>query len=257
MRKSKSFVLILAICISFSLLLPVTALPQESSSDEVDFAFPLSEPEQAVKLANILDRQLIFAYVSQGCSYCQKLKEETLQSEAVAQLIKSHFVFSFIGLDKKEEITLPFPNFREITQIEPAARTGFRGTPHTVMLYPDLSGRPLAIRGYRQAEPFRRRLIYFSKFDRKMVSFYRFTDGENPKLEAEYYNYRREIKEISPEELETLRKAGVDIPLLEEKPPEELPEGEEMILNLPDPEQASQLARQLLEKGVQKVFVVK
>lgn len=244
----------------------------------------------AVKLSRILDRQLMFSFVTSDCPHCQTFKEDVLSNPAVKNVLHEHFVFSLISLDKLSKFTLPEKG--EISNYQFASGLGVGGTPSTFFFFPSdpgLSHRGIiGLPGVLECKY----LNYYSDTAKELLKLTEFCkEGSEGEYEAEvgimiwalnhigrlspkdvseaadsttekskstFYHFRNKIKEISVEDLHFLESKSVDIPVLSSGFDKALLENaKEVVLNFSDVSSAKDLAEGILsETSVGKVFVV-
>lgn len=214
------------------------------------------QPADAVRIAQIRDRQIIFIFVHPECHYCTLLKDKTLSDPEVIEQIEKHFVLSTINVDKT--FTLNLPTFGEVTNRELASKLGMRGTPHTVFLYPpapELRGITV-LRGYRKPD-FMKKVLHFigREIYDEDVEFSDYTVG---KVGKEFYNYQVNIKNITKVEMDELLEIEGDLKVVEEIVElKSLQIYDEVILNFSDKESQKEFANELISTDtVKKVFSV-
>lgn len=244
-KKSGLLILILSLLVIF----PVFSIGQQALPDNYD-------PEEAAKLAKILDRQIIFVFVHPECGYCTMYKEKTLSNSGIIDLIKEHFVLSLINIDQEFKVNLP--GLEEMTYKKLASALGMQGTPHTVFLYPPAPDLKIitVLPGY-QKTGFMKKVLNF--IGREIYNEeIEFKDYAVNDVGKEFYNYRKRIKEITPPELSKLKEIGAHIKILKEPVSlESLKDVQEVILNFADKSSQKEFAQKLISKGiVEKVFTV-
>ena|GEM_PF-1821079 len=245
----------------------------------------------SVKLSRILDRQLMFSFVTSDCPHCQIFKEDVLSNPSVKEFINEHFVLSLISLDKPTTFTLPEKG--EMSNYQLASGLGVRGTPSTFFFFPPdpgLSRREiLGVSGVLECKY----LNYYSDTAKELLKLIEYCEGDSEdeyesnigimmwsldkigKLSPEdvsktadstggndqfaFYHFRNQIKKISTEDFHFLENQSVGIPILSDSFDKALLENaNEAILNFSDVGVAKEVAEQILnETSVNKVFVVK
>lgn len=244
-KKSGLLILILSLLVIF----PVFSIGQQALPDNYG-------PEEAARLAEILDRQIIFVFVHPECGYCTMYKEKTLSNSGIIDLIKEHFVLSLINIDQEFKVNLP--GVKEMTNRQLASAVGMQGTPHTAFFYPpnpDLRA-ITSLSGYRQINFMKKVLNFIGReiYNEEIE----FKDYAVNDVGKEFYNYRKRIKEITPPELSKLKEIGAHIKILKEPVSvESLKDVQEVILNFADKGSQKEFAQKLISKGiVEKVFTV-
>lgn len=235
--------------LSLLMIFPVFSIGQQALPDNYG-------PEEAAKLAKILDKQIIFVFIHPECGYCTLYKEKTLSSPEIIDLIEEHFVLSLINIDQEFKVNLP--GIKEMTNRQLASAVGMQGTPHTAFFYPpnpDLRA-ITALSGYRQINFMKKVLNFIGReiYNEEIE----FKDYGVNDVDKKFYNYQNRIKEITPQELTGLKKIGVPLKIIKEPLPlDSLKETGEVILNFADKDTQKEFAQRLISKGVvKKVFSV-
>ena len=234
-------------------LLVGTASPGFSQTGEIANNYDF---ETALELSRILDRQFIFSFVSAECPHCQEYKDNILSDPAVREILNKHFILSFISVDETFDINMPEEG--TVTNMQLASALDISGTPTTYIFYPPNPGLFQEGRGLTQfpgSPPNPEPMVTFLE---KVVteSFKEDEDSEDDSGPA-YYNYKPPLKTISQEDLEVLREASVEIPILEEEVElSSLPDSEEIVLDITGDSAKNFAERVLAETKVKKVFLV-
>lgn len=214
------------------------------------------QPANAVQLAQVMDRQIIFIFVHPDCGYCTLYEEKTLSDSEVSDLIEKHFVLSMIDVD--ETFKLNMPTLGEITNKKLASALGKKGTPHTVFLYPPDPKYTVVAKlpGYMKTDQMVKILHFLGREIYK--EDIKFSDYTVDEVGKEFYNYQTKIKEIPAEELSSLQEIGAGLEVVEETVRlKSLETYDEVILNFADKEAQKEFAHELISKGVvKKVFSV-
>lgn len=236
------------------------------AQDKIDLPITPYNPEKAIQLAQLMDRPLMFSFMAKGCTYCINFKEKTLTDSRVAEIINSHFIFSVIStedaLGGDSPVVVNWPGYGKITLDDLALRTGFQGTPHSVLITPDLTGLPFPVQGYRKPDYLIGSLIYFGQdIETRGESFWRsYANKSTPEINHEqFHNYNNKIKLITKEQEQLLGNTDFKFPTFTDPQAVDIPSGvHEIILDFSDEERARELADQLLaEDKVEKVYIVK
>lgn len=241
MRRQVSLFLIIN-----ALLISVFLFSTLTKAEPVDY-----DPGEAVKLAQILDRKLIFIFYSPTCYYCQLFEENTLSDPEVMHLIEKHFILSKINVS--ERYTLNMPVFGEITSIKLSSILGMQGTPFTVFLEPpgDKYNYLTHLRGNVHSQHFKKVLHFLGReIYKEDVEFQSYSVGEFSK---QFANYQPQIKEITQEELTIIQRNKVGLVVVEFlEDLESLTLGEEIILNLSDKSAQERFANTSISEGLVK-----
>lgn len=220
-------------------------------------------PQTASRLARIMDRQIMFTLTSEECPHCEKFENETLKDARVVNILNSHFITSLIPIDSLR--ILEISGLGEITNYDLAIRTGYQGTPHTVLLHPELAGLPIPISGNVSPERLVSILTYFGKTaDRRGIEYLDVARGNySGEFPGIFYNYRNPIKKINSQQAKLLTRTKVDLPLVTSLSQlEGLDESEisEVILQVTaeeTPDSPGLVAKELLaQKSVHKVYIL-
>lgn len=210
--------------------------------------------ETALELSRILDRQLVFSFVSASCSHCQDFKENILSDPGVKEILSRHFVLSLVTLDETFKIELPGRG--EVTNMQLASGLGVKGTPTTYVFYPpdpELLREERGITKFPGNPPDPQSLI--DLLERIATESFKEEEKEEG---AAYYNYRPVIKEISRKDFNFLKEATVKIPVITEKlglP--SLPDVRELIVHSSDNSLKEYSESIISETSVEKVYLVK
>lgn len=237
----------------------------------------------AIQLSRLLDRQLIFTFVSLNCSYCNLFKEEIVSAPEVRKFINDHYVFSLVSFDSSSMIKLPEKG--EVSNYQLASSLGVNGTPTTFIFYPPdpgLSGRGIiGLPGVLDCK-------YVPQYTDQMNEFLRLPDycdsasqegnkekrvgimswalkrvalrGPGDEEEGDtYYNYRRQKKDITRKDFEFLKEHSVDIPVLSGlQDARDLQGQKEAIVVTESNQDGVKVADQILSStDLRKVYVVK
>ncbi|MBS3736822.1 MAG: thioredoxin family protein [Candidatus Bipolaricaulota bacterium] len=210
--------------------------------------------ETALELSRILDRQLMFSFLSASCPHCQDFKDNILSDTGVKEILSSHFVLSLVTLDETFKIELPGRG--EVTNMQLASGLGLEGTPTTYVFYPpdpELLQEEQGITRFPGNPPDPESLI--DLLERIATeSFKEQEKGEGPI----YYNYSPSIKEISKKDFNFLQETKVKIPVLSEKVGlSSLPDVRELIVNFSDNSLKEYSENIISETSVEKVYLVK
>ncbi len=238
----------------------------------------------AVKLSKILDRHLMFTFVSSGCSHCTTFKEDVVSAPSVKEILNDHFVFSLVSFDESFTVTLPEKG--EISNLQLASALGVRGTPATYFFYPPdpgLAGRGiLSVPGVLSCEY----VPYYSDAADQLLNLSEFCSSDeaakksyeenvgitlwalkqigtlSPKGEGEdneFLNYQDPKKNISPEELQLLVNNTFPLPIVESvEGVKELEDPKEVILDSTGEDKSGEEVADaiLADTDVRKVFIV-
>lgn len=219
------------------------------------------QPSEAVKLAQLTDRQIVILVVAEGCSACSEFKKETLTDDGLQKLLNTHFIFSEIVLgsgSSSGEKKFSFPDGAELDVGDISDFLAFEYVPYSLFLYPDLSGRPLFFWGTVRPQLYIDYLTYFSRWDRTSFSFIDFVKGVSEKESGSFYNYRRELKKISGEDLSSIESSQLGFKVLSSPVGKGGLEGvNEVVLDFESIENAKNYAHEILDRGAaEKVYVV-
>lgn len=225
----------------------------EEIADNYDF-------ETALELSRILDRQLVFSFVSASCSHCQDFKEDILSDTGVKEILSNHFVLSLVTLDETFKIELPGRG--EVTNMQLASRLDLKGTPTTYVFYPpdpELLKEEGGITRFPGKPPSPESFI--DLLERIATESYKEQEKEDKEQEKQeeptYYNYSPSIKEISRKDFKFLRETKVKIPVLSEKVGlSSLPDVRELIVNFSDNSLKEYTENIISETSVEKVYLV-
>ncbi len=232
------------------LLLTTAFLASGEQTEQIADNYPF---EEALKLSRILDRQLVFSFVSAECPHCQEFKAEILSDPEVRKTLNNHFVLSLVTVDETFKIELPGQG--EVTNMQLASGLDVKGTPTTYVFYPpdpDLLREGGAITKFPGSPPEPESMMDF--LERIVTESFK---EEEKKAEPTYYNYRPKIKEISKKDFDILRETSIDIPVVTEKlSMTSLPEGRELILNFSGDSRREYSERITSETEVKKVYLV-
>ncbi|MFB6214754.1 MAG: thioredoxin family protein, partial [Candidatus Bipolaricaulia bacterium] len=124
MKRHIITVLVLLLLVSVFL---VSGAGAENIADNYSF-------EKALELSRILDRQLVFSFVSATCHRCKEFKKNILSDPGVREILNNHFVLSLVSIDETFKIELPGRG--EVTNTQLASGLGVKGTPTTYVFYP-------------------------------------------------------------------------------------------------------------------------
>ncbi|MBS3765388.1 thioredoxin family protein [Candidatus Bipolaricaulota bacterium] len=240
--------ILVAVLLSLILVYPVFGNESADIADNYRF-------ETALRLSRVLDRQLVFSFVSSGCAHCQEFKDQILSDPAVKELFHRHFVLSLVSLDSKFDIELPEKG--TVTNFELASSLGVEYTPTTYFFYPPnpgLEGNGIVKVPGNVSDP------------KKMVDLLNraltdsFQEGEGTEeAEVDNYNYETSVKEISREDSRFLQenmKDGLTV-VNERKELSEFPQEEELVLNFPLDDLETYAGKVLSDTPVKKVYIVK
>jgi len=207
--------------------------------------------EKGLRLARILDRQIVFSFTSSGCPHCQDFKDNILSNQTVKNILRDHFILSLVSLDSSFEIELPEQG--NVTNVELASSLGVEGTPTTYFFYPPdpgLSGNGIVrIPG---SVPNPEDMV--NLMERVLTeSFQEGEDGNGPS-----YNYKNPVKEITKSDFDFLKENVKFLPVVSEKLEPSTFSGEkEIILDLTSREEGVSYANRVLEETpVKKVYLL-
>jgi len=206
--------------------------------------------EKSLRLARILDRQIVFSFTSSGCPHCQDFKDNILSNQTVKNILSDHFILSLISIDSSFEIELPEQG--KVTNVELASSLGVEGTPTTYFFYPPdpgLSGNGIVrIPG---SVPSPKDMV--NMMERVLSESFK----EDEARKGVSYNYKNPVKDISKSDFEFLRE-NESLPVVSERVEPSTFSGEkEIIVNFASGEEGESYANRLLEKtSVNKVYLV-
>ncbi len=211
--------------------------------------------DTAVRLARVLDRQFVFSFVSASCPHCQDFKEEILSAPKVKKELSQHYILSLVSVDETFELTLPERG--KVTNMQLASGLGLQATPTTFVFYPPDPGlKNRGITKFQGNPPSPEAMVDFLT----RIGTEAFKEEEGQKDEEEgsgFYNYKEEIKALSPEDYSFLKSAAFDIPVIEERVSlSSIPEVPEIVLDLPEASGRDFAGKVLSNTEVKKVFIV-
>ncbi|MBS3786734.1 thioredoxin fold domain-containing protein [Candidatus Bipolaricaulota bacterium] len=208
--------------------------------------------EKALDLSRILDRQLVFSFVSASCHLCQEFEDDILSNPEVRKLLNNHFVLSLVTVDETFKVELPERG--EVTNIQLASGLGVKGTPTTFIFYPPDPGllkEENAITGFNKP-PDTEYMI--DLLERVVTETFR---EKGNKEGPTYYNYNPTIKEIGKKDFNILKETSIDIPVINKKlSATSLPEDRELILNFSGDSLKDYSQNIISETDIEKVYLV-
>lgn len=232
------------------LLLTTFFLASGEQNDKIADNYPF---EEALELSRILDRQLVFSFVSAECPHCQEFKDDILSDPEVRKALNSHFVLSLVTVDETFKIELPGRG--EVTNLQLASGLDVKGVPTTYVFYPpdpDLLREGGAITQFPGSPPDPESMMDF--LERIVTESFK---EEEKSEELTYYNYSPKIKEISKKEFNILQGTSIGIPVVTEKLPlSSLPEGQELILDFAGESRKEYSEKIISETNVKKAYLV-
>lgn len=243
MRKS----ILIAVLLSLILVYPVFGNESADIADNYQF-------ETALRLSRVLDRQMVFSFVSSGCPHCQEFKDQILSNPNVKELLDKHFVLSLVSIDSTFEITLPGEG--TVTNMELASSLGVEYTPTTYFFYPpnpELEGNGIVKIPGNVPEP--QKMV--DLLNRALTESLQ-EEESTEEDETDIYNYKTSVKEISRKDLLFLLENMKDGPVIvqERMKTSEYPSEEELVLDFPLDEPEAYADKVLSKTSVKKVYIV-
>lgn len=211
--------------------------------------------ETALRLSSILDRQLVFTFVSSGCPACQEFEEQILSDPSVKELLDKHFVLSLISVDSTFEIELPGEG--TVTNMELASGLGVKMTPTTYLFYPPSPGlkdngiAEILLRDAPDPESM------LNLLNRALTESFQEEKGSDD-AGTDDYNCKKPVKEISREDFLFIQEHMKDGPAVvrERKQPSDLPAETEVVLDFALDDLESYTDKVLSETGIEKIYLL-